>query len=400
MRASSIGLCLLSLHLSAISAAGQVLARDSGSASSEANPGSSSGGLESAFLDDRARQLLNGARERQLWVDRSVRAYEATASEKISVRMRALRRDRLIWGREVVARITWTREGPVTIDVVGAREVVPPLVTRPQLPAALESYVHHLVFDPADPYILRDWFDDGDEVLNPFKTGSELNYRYRTGGARTIRLPGGREVRLLELQLIPRRNVANLIRGSFWLEEGSHSVVQATFRPAAEADLLNAGALGNVQGKLDYITVEYGLWDLQWWLPRAVAVRGVATAPGVGSGSLLYERIYTDFEVEGEPVSLFTALPRDSAEAEPVCGTAMVLLRCGDTTGGKLPLARLLFFSDAGWVGSRESFTSEPQLLSAGAGVSLLDGLLRLDLARALKAPTGWRLTAYFDAWL
>lgn len=63
------------------------------------------------------------------------------------------------------------------------------------------------------------------------------------------------------------------------------------------------------------------------------------------------------------------------------------------------PAARLILFSDAGWAGSHENLRTDPWLLSAGLGVSLLDGLVRVDLARAMKRPTGWRLMAYLDAW-
>ena len=40
----------------------------------------------------------------------------------------------------------------------------------------------------------------------------------------------------------------------------------------------------------------------------------------------------------------------------------------------------------------------DPLLLSAGVGASFLDGLVRLDLARALRTPTGWRVDLYLDA--
>jgi hypothetical protein len=35
--------------------------------------------------------------------------------------------------------------------------------------------------------------------------------------------------------------------------------------------------------------------------------------------------------------------------------------------------------------------------MSAGVGASFLDGLFRLDLARALRAPRGWRVDFYMD---
>jgi hypothetical protein len=59
--------------------------------------------------------------------------------------------------------------------------------------------------------------------------------------------------------------------------------------------------------------------------------------------------------------------------------------------------ARLALFSDVGWAGSRGDLSFQHPLWSVGAGVSVLDGLLRMDLARALRTPTGWRLELYMD---
>jgi hypothetical protein len=60
-----------------------------------------------------------------------------------------------------------------------------------------------------------------------------------------------------------------------------------------------------------------------------------------------------------------------------------------------LPFARVAVFSDAGWAGPRDGFSTSRPLLSAGVGASLLDGVIRLDVARALRSPTGWRLHLY-----
>ncbi|HEX8394313.1 MAG TPA: BamA/TamA family outer membrane protein [Longimicrobium sp.] len=62
------------------------------------------------------------------------------------------------------------------------------------------------------------------------------------------------------------------------------------------------------------------------------------------------------------------------------------------------PAARLVLFSDAGWVGARDAWRGDPSLLSAGIGASLLDGLIRLDLSRAIREPKGWRVDLYLDA--
>ena len=63
-----------------------------------------------------------------------------------------------------------------------------------------------------------------------------------------------------------------------------------------------------------------------------------------------------------------------------------------------LPAARLVVFGDAAWAGPRSAWETDPRLISTGVGASFLDGLVRLDLSRALRSPTGWRLDLYLDA--
>lgn len=56
---------------------------------------------------------------------------------------------------------------------------------------------------------------------------------------------------------------------------------------------------------------------------------------------------------------------------------------------------RLVGFFDAGWAGER--FSTEGYALAVGGGVSLLDGLFRIDLARGLSDGGVWRLYFYGD---
>jgi len=62
-----------------------------------------------------------------------------------------------------------------------------------------------------------------------------------------------------------------------------------------------------------------------------------------------------------------------------------------------LAAARLGIFSDLGWVGEREAFSFDDPLASVGIGLSLLDGLFRADLARAVRGRTGWKVHLYLD---
>ncbi len=66
--------------------------------------------------------------------------------------------------------------------------------------------------------------------------------------------------------------------------------------------------------------------------------------------------------------------------------------------GGRSPLVRPIAFYDVGWAGSRSLWAHEGRALSgAGVGVSLFDGLVRLDIARGVWPSHGVRVNAYWQ---
>jgi hypothetical protein len=70
--------------------------------------------------------------------------------------------------------------------------------------------------------------------------------------------------------------------------------------------------------------------------------------------------------------------------------------------GSRLSAARVALFGDAAWAGPRADFAANAPfkgtpLLGWGIGASFLDGLIRLDAARSLRRPAGWRVDLYWD---
>ncbi|HSG07455.1 MAG TPA: hypothetical protein VLA36_03790 [Longimicrobiales bacterium] len=59
--------------------------------------------------------------------------------------------------------------------------------------------------------------------------------------------------------------------------------------------------------------------------------------------------------------------------------------------------ARVVMFGDAGWAGSRDDFTLSDPWASVGFGSSFLDGLLRFDVARAVRRGSDWKVHLYLD---
>jgi hypothetical protein len=65
---------------------------------------------------------------------------------------------------------------------------------------------------------------------------------------------------------------------------------------------------------------------------------------------------------------------------------------------GGAAFRRALFF-DLGWAGDRNSWNSMGRPASGvGAGLSFLDGIVRLDLARGLHPVEQWTFALYLDA--
>ena len=78
-------------------------------------------------------------------------------------------------------------------------------------------------------------------------------------------------------------------------------------------------------------------------------------------------------------------------------GEAFWLLR--GELGNDFPAVRTVVFADLGWTGTRDAFpgSSENFLASAGLGFSLLDGIIRFDLAKGIRGASATRGYLYLD---
>jgi hypothetical protein len=232
--------------------------------------------------------------------------------------------------------------------MLGAREAIPVVFSKAQVPEDLHRDAPDLAFDPADDR-LGIGPSDSDFVYHPFARGSEANYRFQSGDTMVIGLPDGNSVRLVELRIIPRRDEFRLMTGSFWIDLARNEVVRAVFRPARpfdfERDMSDSnrhetsgipGFLKPIRGDIRFITIEYALWENRWWLPRLLALDGVATAGSLVSMPLRYEREYSELEVQGDtsavPMALLHALPPTHPPSHRHHRHHGRALRKGDTT--------------------------------------------------------------------
>lgn len=293
-----------------------------------------------AYLDEGARQLVERARNRRSAVEGRIERYTTVARSRISIGFHALRRDRSLYRCEAASRIQWVRGDTIRIDLLGAREAVPMFSREVR---AGNHDCGEVFFDPTADRLAFALgggmsLEDSSFLHHPLAEGSEQDYRFRSGETTTMRLPDGTVIRLLELEVLPRRSEPFLVRGSLWLEDRSYAVVRAVLRMARPFDYDRDARyfrddddnldddddevpriLRPIRGELRFITIEYGLWDQQWWLPRLIALEGEGEAAKLLKVPLRMERKYDSYDIVALPAGVavpeLPALPPDS-----VCG--------------------------------------------------------------------------------
>jgi hypothetical protein len=310
----------------------------------------------SAFVDRGAADLLRGARERRARVERAIDLYRVTARQRAHVGVEALTRNRTLFGGEIAARIEWRRGETGDVRVLGGREVSPSTSSGVQLPGNLGDDAVDLAFDPDELQLSLFQFgapgmgdddeeedDDrtvrreGDTVsvqvdvepIDPLRPGSEAHYRFRSGDTTTVRLPDGSQLRLIQLEIIPRRREFQLLRGSLWIDSQTHGVARSVLTTARPFDLRRdvdddipraVNTFGAIRATVRYVTVEYALVQGRWWLPRLMAVDAEANIGVLAGVPVRFERSYSDYEVQASatpqqaPVSVL-AQQRDTAAA-------------------------------------------------------------------------------------
>ncbi len=258
--------------------------------------------LATAFRDARARDLLARARQARLTQDSTLTGYDASAYERMSVGMGFTRigRYRLLMRSERASRVMWQRGKGAIIDVKGQRSAFPMLdgVGRGDANLGSEGDI------PYAPGRETLWIGSGlakanvseNEIIHPLATGAEAYYTYQSGDSVIFQLPGGQRIELRELRIRPRQPKWNVAVGSLWFDGATGHLVRAVYRMAQEMDVMAVAKEANeedqdpdddiprwvkpmitpMRANVSAVTVEYGLHEGHFWLPRSQSVEGNA----------------------------------------------------------------------------------------------------------------------------
>lgn len=259
--------------------------------------------MASAFRDPAARDLVLRAREARMTQDSTLTGYVANSYERMSVGMGFTRigRDRLLLRSERAAHVTWQRGKGALVEVKGQRSAMPML---DGMDADADMNFDADTDVPYTPGRETLWIGSGlakadvseNPIIHPLATGAEVYYTYESGDSVSFQLPGGQRIELRELRIRPRQAKWNVAVGSLWFDTRTAQLVRAVYRMSQEMDIMAVAKEESDEGdtpdddipkwvkplitpmkaNVSAVTVEYGLHEGRFWLPRAQTIEGDA----------------------------------------------------------------------------------------------------------------------------
>lgn len=289
-------------------------------------------------------ELLARVRDARLQQDSALASYEASTLQRLSIwiGLNGVSLQRLAFRHEDAARIHWARAGRTWVELQGSRSFIGAF--RGNFGTASDRDLAGSVPLPYFPGREQLWSGDGlitsfvgqesaaqdsvntGELVNPLARGADAFYTYAIGDSVFITLPDGRRLTLRELRVTPRSPQWNLVVGSFWFDDASANLVRAVYRLSTPTDLLVAtrergdsrqipswlrGIVSPLRTNISSVTIEYGLVEQRFWMPRVQRLEGSAEA-GPARLAMQIEHRFSYAQVNGV-VSAAPPVSRPSA---------------------------------------------------------------------------------------
>jgi len=300
------------------------------------------------YGDAGVEALLARARAARTQSVEGIDSYEGRLRQRIYVGLtgQRFRRERGLFEHERLALIRWSSGGDRVIQWEGVRTAIPiagmdsgdpesggvrtVLTDSTSSVSAGSKPVEDMAGDllggvdmpgfDFDPGGDRLRFGGDDWAIHPLADSALTRYRYGSGDTLRVSLTANADddIVLYEVLVEPRGADFHLVAGSLWFDAQSASLVRATYRPARPYNLALddpgesddvPGFLQPIEAEIDYITIEYSLQELQFWLPRRFAFQGEARLGGLARipitlewnvGGYVVNESATDLLVEGE----------------------------------------------------------------------------------------------------
>jgi hypothetical protein len=228
---------------------------------------------------------------------------------------------------EQVADIQWQRPNDLRVDVLGRR-------TRSRSELRLSSVWDRPWFVPRSVddsvRIFSDEFP-ATGALHPLAAGAALWYRYALIGDLSVTPGRGGTLRLLQVEVTPRRTGPALIAGEMWIDSASAEVVRLAFRYVGtglwvrpegrdRSDTSSARRINAITNQIVSIDadLEYGLQEGRYWMPFRQVISGRVRIPLVSDVVIPFRAVTTfhDFEINtGRPIAFDLPLGPDHPDS-------------------------------------------------------------------------------------
>jgi hypothetical protein len=223
---------------------------------------------------------------------------------------------------EQVADVQWQRPNDLRLDVVGRRSRSRSATLQLSSVWDRPWFVPRSVDDSVR--IFSDEFP-ATGALHPLAATGPEWYRYSLQGGLTVASGTRGRLRLIRVDVIPRRTGPALIAGQMWIDSASAEVVRLTFRyvgtglwvrpeGSSRSDSSSARRVNSIANQIVSIDadLEYGLQDARYWMPRRQIISGRVRIPVVSDVVIPFSAVTTfeDFEINtGRPIAFALPLP-------------------------------------------------------------------------------------------
>lgn len=261
-----------------------------------------------SYADSGASDLVERTRAYAQATKSDIEAYRLLSQYTFSMGLSTGRRDRLLYRRELAWKVSWRRDEEWRVDIVASRETLPLFLRAPRVgdfDDELSTLNPDFIIGNRGQWILEmpASGDRSNLLYHPLAPLSERHYYFATGDTTRIQLPDRGPLTLVELKITPRRADSRLLIGSWWLDVEIAAPVRAALRLGTPARFPIDGAgrrilpgVDDFSFNIDYITLEYALWEDRWWLPRLLSLQGRGSGAGVDI-PILIEQTFEDLEL-------------------------------------------------------------------------------------------------------
>jgi hypothetical protein len=281
----------------------------------------------SAFSNRPTRELIERAIARHGALDQAVLDYTARFRYRLSFGL-GRRRWAMVPNvsvEEQEGRVQWAQPNDLRVEIIGRRT------------AARQSGLRMTSTFDRPWFIPRSLSDSirvfGNEVppraaVHPLAAEGPAWYSYRLSDSVQLTTPEGRRVKLLGVEVLPRRNGPSLVAGRLWLDAERSDLVRFSFRfvgtelwldPDEDDDGPSPDRINRIVSRILTLDadLEYALQEERFWMPYRQTVSGRVELPWFGELVIPFQASTTfeDYEVNTDRPIVFTvALPPDTAD--------------------------------------------------------------------------------------